>query len=389
MRRTIERRGLPVRQTRQPAKRPTVASPQLDLRSNAQSQTNTVEEAERIAAASGLTYVSDTMPGIRRRRKSGKFEYFRPDQRRVRSLRELRRIAGLAIPPAYRDVWICLDPRGHLQATGRDARGRKQYRYHPEWEVSRDAVKFDRMVAFARALPALRRRLRADLALKGLPLEKVLALIVTLLDVTRLRIGNPEYVRDNNSFGLSTLRNRHARFIRDRRVLLRFRGKGGAAHEIVIDDRRLVRLVRKCQELPGQQLFQYRDDDGAVRDIGSGQVNEYLRSIMGEAFTAKDFRTWGATLGAIRVLAMTPLPEPLTEKACRERISAAVKQVATELRNTPAVCRKSYINPVVFDAWRGGRLPAALPNGKRHRRAEKIALSFLQREARKATRRRA
>ena len=216
----------------------------------------TAEGAEQIAAASGLRYVTDRTPGISRRRKRSKFEYYSANNRRVRRSRELRRIVALAIPPAYRDVWICTDPRGHLQATGRDARGRKQYRYHPEWHALCDVVKFDRMIDFGRALRGLRRRLRQDLALSGLPREKVLALIVTLLDVTRLRIGNPEYARDNNSFGLSTLRNRHVRFIRDGRALLRFRGKGGAAHEVVIDDRRIVRLVRECQELPGQQLFQ-------------------------------------------------------------------------------------------------------------------------------------
>ena len=347
----------------------------------------TAEGAEQIAAASGLTYVTDSTPGISRRRKRGKFEYYSASNRRVRRSRELRRIAALAIPPAYREVWICTDPRGHLQATGRDARGRKQYRYHPEWHALCDVVKFDRMIDFGRALPGLRRRLRQDLALSGLPREKVLALIVTLLDVTRLRIGNPEYARDNNSFGLSTLRNRHVRFIRDGRALLRFRGKGGAAHEVVIDDRRIVRLVRECQELPGQQLFQYRDDDGTVCDIDSGQVNDYLRSIMGAEFTAKDFRTWGATLRAIIALARTPLPEPATEKGCREQIAAAVKRVAADLRNTPAVCRKSYINPVVFDAWRAGRLPAAMSkaaNSLPRNRAEKIALAFLQREAKRA-----
>ena len=343
----------------------------------------TTEGAERIAAANGLTYVSDAMPGIRRRRRNGSFQYFSPANRRLRRARELLRINKLAIPPAYRDVWICTDPHGHLQATGRDARGRKQYRYHPQWDALRDAVKFDRMIEFGATLPRLRRRLRQDLALKGLPLEKVLALIVMLLDVTRVRIGNPEYARDNNSFGLSTLRNRHVRFIRDGRALLRFRGKGGAPHEVVIDDRRLVRLVRKCQELPGQRLFQYRDDHGAVRDVDSGQVNDYLRSILGTDFTAKDFRTWSATVRAIAILAGTPLPEPISEKACKQEIGAAVRRVAAELRNTPAVCRKSYINPVVFEAWRAGRLPQPTGNELSPARAEKVALAFLKREARR------
>jgi DNA topoisomerase I len=244
------------------------------------------------------------------------------------------------------------------------------------------------MIEFGGALPGLRRRLRHDLSLAGLPLEKVLALVVTLLDVTRLRIGNPEYARDNNSFGLSTLRNRHVRFIRDGRALLRFRGKGGAMHEVIIDDRRLVRLVRKCQELPGQHLFQYRDDDGTVRDIDSEQVNDYLRTAMGTDFTAKDFRTWSATVRAIAILAGTPLPEPASDAACKQCIVAAVRQVAAELRNTPAVCRKSYINPVVFEAWRAGRLPqAARTNGHLSpQHAERIALAFLRREARRGSR---
>lgn len=339
-----------------------------------------------MAAASGLSYVTDSTPGIRRRRKGRAFEYYTPDNRRVRSAGELKRIASLAVPPAYRDVWICLNPRGHLQATGRDARGRKQYRYHPEWHASGHAVKFDRMIDFGRALPRLRKRLRQDLALKGLPREKVLALVVTLLDTTRVRIGNAEYARENNSFGLSTLRNRHVRFIRDGRAMLNFRGKGGAEHEVLIDDRRIVRLVRHCQELPGQQLFQYHDDDGSVCDVDSGQVNDYLRGIMGVEFTAKDFRTWGATLRAIAILACTPLPEPVTEKECRAQIVAAVEQVAAELRNTPAVCRKSYINPVVLEAWRNGRLPAAMSSAASPitaNRAEKIALAFLLRESKR------
>jgi DNA topoisomerase IB len=348
----------------------------------------TTEGAKRVAVANGLKYVTDTAPGITRRGRNGRFEYYSPGNHRLRRARVLTRINQLAIPPAYRDVWICSDPRGHLQATGRDARGRKQYRYHQRWHALRDAIKFDRMIEFGSALPRLRRRLRHDLALKALPLEKVLALIVTLLDVTRLRIGNPEYARDNQSFGLSTLRNRHVRFIRDGRALLRFRGKGGAMHEVVIDDRRLVRLVRKCQELPGQHLFQYRDDDGAVRDIDSGQINDYLRAAMGTDFTAKDFRTWSATVRAIAILAAAPLPEPVSDAACRQLVVAAVRQVAAELRNTPAVCRKSYINPVVFEAWRGGRLPqAARANGGLSpQQAEKIALAFLKREARRAAR---
>jgi DNA topoisomerase I len=337
-----------------------------------------------MARAAGLTYVCDSMPGFARRRHGTGFVYFAPDGRRVTDAEALLRIRALAVPPAYDDVWICLDPRGHLQATGRDARKRKQYRYHPEWRRVRDGAKFGRMIEFGEALPRLRRRLRRDLTLPGLPRDKVLAVVVGLLDATRVRIGNEGYVRQNASFGLTTLRNRHARFIRDGRLVLQFRGKGGAEHVVNIDDKRLVRLVRHCQQLPGQQLFQYIDDEGVRRAVTSDQVNDYLREAMGADFTAKDFRTWGATLRAIAIMARTPLPEPSSERACKRCIVAAIDTVARELRNTPAVCRKSYINPVVFDAWRSGslhkRVPSSALTGPRKR--ETSALEFLRRETR-------
>jgi DNA topoisomerase IB len=322
------------------------------------------EAGAKSAAATGLRYVSGESPGLRRRRKGSRFEYLRADGRILRAPAELKRIAALAIPPAYRNVWICPDPRGHLQATGRDARGRKQYRYHPRWRVVRDRAKFDRMVDFGRALPALRRRLARDLAAPGLPREKVIAVIVRMLDSTRARIGNPEYARDTNSFGLSTLRNRHVRFVRDGRLLLKFRGKGGAPHEIVIDDRRLARIVKRCQDLPGQQLFQYLDDEGRRCPVGSADVNDYLREAMGGDFTAKDFRTWGATVQAIRLLSRMPHPERPSERAFRSAIAGVVAQVAESLNNTPAVCRKSYINPAVFEAWRAGRLKQQPPGSR-------------------------
>ena len=342
--------------------------------------------AAEIAVAAGLVYVSDSEPGIRRRRAADGFMYFKPDGRPLRDEKEIARINKLAIPPAYEDVWICTNRRGHLQATGRDARKRKQYRYHPEWRQVRDGVKFERMVDFGAALPRLRLRLRRDLALAGMPREKVLAVVVSLLDATRVRIGNAEYARDNNSFGLTTLRNRHVQFVRDGKLLFRFRGKGGAEHEIAIDDRRLVRLVRKCHQLPGQRLFQYVDDTGDRRPVDSDQVNAYLRDAMGADFTAKDFRTWGATLRAIGLMAGTPLPESASEREQNGCIIAAIKQVATELRNTPAVCRKSYINPVVFSAWRSGALHKAVGEGigAAPRKAEKRALTFLREQARAA-----
>jgi len=346
--------------------------------------TEVMAEAAEMAVAAGLVYVSDSDPGIRRLRKGEAFAYIKSDDRPLVAAAELARIARLAIPPAYEEVWICTNPRGHLQATGRDARRRKQYRYHPEWRLLRDGAKFERMIEFGEALPRLRLRLRRDLALPALPREKVLAVIVSLLDATWVRIGNAEYARDNNSYGLTTLKNRHVQFIRDGRLLFRFRGKGGADHEVALDDKRLAKLVRRCHQLPGQRLFQYVDEDGGRRPIDSDQVNAYLRDVMGADFTAKDFRTWGATLRAIALMAATPLPEAPSERALNECIVAVVKKVAAELRNTPAVCRKSYINPVVFVAWRSRTLHKAIRDDTTvaPRKAERLALSFLRRQSR-------
>ena len=344
--------------------------------------------AADMAAAAGLLYVTDHDPGFRRLRAGKGFRYVTADNRRLTASTELRRIASLAIPPAYRDVWICSKARGHLQATGRDARGRKQYRYHPQWREVRDVAKFDRMVAFGEALPKLRRRLKSDLSLPGLPRDKVLAAIASLLDTTRVRVGNAEYARDNKSFGLTTLRNRHVTFERGR-ALLNFRGKGGVQHEIVIDDKRIAQIVRRCQELPGQHLFQYVADDGQRCRVDSGEVNEYLQQVMGEDFTAKDFRTWSATVHAIRLLACTPLPEKPSQRALTREIVRVVKRVAVELRNTPAVCRKSYINPAVFETWKSGSIhehfDGALDSAGL-RRAETLVLAFLRRQAKAAAR---
>jgi DNA topoisomerase-1 len=310
----------------------------------------------------GLVYVSDQSRGIRRVRKPGprkappRFHYLGPSGKRVRDARTLKRISQLAVPPAYEDVWICANPRGHLQATGRDARGRKQYRYHAQWSRARDDHKHSRMLSFGKALGRLRASVRRDLKLAGLPREKVLALVVKLLDTTQVRVGNEEYARSNGSFGLTTLRDRHARFPARGKALLQFRGKGGADHDVLVDDAHLAKLVRRCQELPGQALFQYRDADGRRRAIDSGQVNDYLRERMGGEFTAKDFRTWHATLHALTLLDKLPLPERRSEAALRRCMNSVVKEVAAGLRNTPAVCRKSYINPAVFDAWRDGAL---------------------------------
>lgn len=338
-------------------------------------------DGPKSARASGLVYVNDSDPGIRRRRRGKGFYYLTPGKRILRKQSELRRIASLAVPPAYEDVWICTKARGHLQATGRDAAGRKQYRYHPRWRKVRDLAKFDRMIDFGNALPKVRRRLRQDVARRGLPREKVLAVIVSMLDSTRARIGNPEYARQN-SFGLSTLRNRHVQFIRNGRALLRFRGKGGVRHEIVVNDRRLARIVRHCQELPGQQLFQYVGDDGERYPVGSGEVNDYLRETMGGEFTAKDFRTWSATTKAVVLLTRKRLAGHRSEHACKREISRVVLRVAQELHNTPAVCRKSYINPAVFEAWQSGLLERVLTGDLSKLssgRAERKVLHFLRR----------
>ncbi|MBS0322049.1 MAG: DNA topoisomerase IB [Proteobacteria bacterium] len=321
-------------------------------------------EARAAARAAGLVYVTDDAPGYARRRHRGAFRYVRPDGSPLRDKGELARIAKLAIPPAYDDVWICMHPRGHLQATGRDARGRKQYRYHADWRVARDGGKFERMAAFAASLPRLRRHVQRDLAQPGLPRAKVLATVARLLDTTRVRIGNEDYARDNHSYGLTTLRARHAQFVRDGRLVLRFRGKGGVDHEVTISDARLVAIVRRCHQLPGQALFQYLDDDGARHAVTSELVNDYLRDAMGASFTAKDFRTHAATMRAVVLMAATPRTECTSERAMRAAIVEAIRQVAAELRNTVAVCRKSYIDPRVFERWRDGSLHAALGEGR-------------------------
>ncbi|HET6804944.1 MAG TPA: DNA topoisomerase IB [Frateuria sp.] len=330
--------------------------------------------------AAGLVYVSDAQPGIRRLHRGKGFAYRDPDGRPLTDKSELARIRALAIPPAYEDVWICADPHGHLQATGRDARGRKQYRYHPDWRALRDHGKFDRILAFGAALPGLRRRTRQDLARSGLPREKVLALLVRLLDETLIRVGNESYARDNRSYGLTTLRSRHLRVVRGR-LRFSFRGKSGQEQEVELDDRRLARIVRRVQQLPGQRLFQYLDDAGERQPIDSGMVNDYLHDACGEAFSAKDFRTWGGTAHAAGVLACTPLPEKGGERARRHALVEAVRQVAEVLGNTPAVCRKSYIHPEVFEGWRDGSLQRAVtPACAAHaRQLEKATLRFLRR----------
>jgi DNA topoisomerase-1 len=306
--------------------------------------------AEPVAAARAvaLRYESDSRPGIKRRRSGQGFSYVGPDGRVVRDRAALARIRALAVPPAWIDVWISPLANGHLQATGRDARGRKQYRYHRRWREVRDDTKYGRMVLFGRTLQRIRARVKDDLALSGLPRNKLLAMIVRLLETTFIRVGNQEYARANGSFGLTTLRGRHVE-IEGARVRLNFRGKGGKAHTIQVSDRRLARLVRRCRDLPGQELFQYLDSEGEAQPIDSADVNEYLRLISGEDFTAKDFRTWAGTLIAARGLSQSADPE--AKRTDKSPVVAAVELVARELGNTAAVCRKSYIHPAVLGAY--------------------------------------
>jgi DNA topoisomerase I len=308
-------------------------------------QADPEKEAARRA---GLRYVSDQAPGVARRKKGQSFSYIRPTGRTVRDARTLARIRALVIPPAWRDVWICTDPKGHLQVTGRDARGRKQYRYHPRWHEVRDQTKYDKLVSFAHALPRIRRRVAKHLRLRGLPREKVLAAVVKLLETTLVRVGNDEYAKQNNSFGLTTMRDRHADVTRSR-VRMEFNGKSGVGHEIDVRDPRLAKIVRECQELPGQELFQYVDDHGEVHDIGSSEVNDYLREISGEDFTAKDFRTWAGTTLAAQ--ALREFEDFDTEASAKRNITKAIERVAKRLGNTKAVCRKCYIHPAVIDSY--------------------------------------
>jgi DNA topoisomerase-1 len=309
------------------------------------------------AQAAGLRYSSDARPGITRRRAGRGFAYRSADGVSLRDRTALARIRALAVPPAWTDVWICPDPAGHLQATGRDAAGRKQYRYHARWRARRDDAKFERLIEFARVLPRIRERCDADLAGPGFSREKVLAAVVRLLEMTLIRVGNEEYARLNRSFGLTTLEDRHAR-VDGASVRFRFRGKSGQRHEVGLRDRRLARIVRRCQELPGQDLFQYVGDDGVPHDVASDDVNAYLREISGADVSAKDFRTWAGTVLAYRALrALAPSEDARTAKA---NVVEAVRLTAGRLGNTPAVARKSYVHPAILDAYLDGSIRAAL-----------------------------
>lgn len=322
----------------------------------------------------GLAYVTDQDAGIRRKpARSHGFNYVGPDGKAVTDERTLDRIRALAVPPAWTDVWICPKANGHIQAVGRDQKGRKQYRYHPRWREARDGDKFDRLIAFGRALPRLRRRVEEDLSRRGLPREKVLAAVVRVMELTLIRVGNREYVRQNNSFGLTTLRNRHVK-VGSTRAMFEFRGKSGKAHRTGFNDRRLARIVRACQDLPGQRLFQYLDETGERRAVESADVNAYLRDALGEDFSAKDFRTWAGTVAAAEALMLS---EPCASPADgRRTINACVKAVAGLLGNTAAVARSAYIHPAVVEAYAEGALD--LKAGGDGRAFELAVLRFLE-----------
>jgi DNA topoisomerase-1 len=338
------------------------------------------EPPEAAAERARLRYVSDAEPGIARRKAGKGFSYRGPDGTLVRDKATLARIRGLAIPPAWTDVWISPFAAGHIQATGRDARGRKQYRYHPRWQTARDETKYHRLIAFARALPALRRRVAADLRRRDLPRDKVVAAVVRVMEETLIRIGNPEYARRNDSYGAVSLRDEHVE-VQGRRIVFRFRGKGGKEHEVEHRDPRVAKVVQACQELPGQELFEYLDEEGEVHRIGSTEVNEYLQAAMGEDFTAKDLRTWtGTVLAAENLVARDP---PASKRAEQREIKRAMTAVSERLGNTPAVCRKGYVHPAVIEGYARGDL-GELHRGASRRlpgldEAENAVLAFLER----------
>jgi DNA topoisomerase I len=300
------------------------------------------------AESAGLLYVSDEEPGIRRRKAGKGFAFRGPNGQPIKDEATLKRIRSLAIPPAYTDVWICPKSNGHIQATGRDAKGRKQYRYHPAFREVRESVKYEHMMDFAAALPGIRARVAADMKKPGMPREKVLATIVHLLETTLIRVGNDDYAKQNNSFGLTTLRNRHVE-VDGSALRFSFKGKSGKTWRLGVQDRRVARIVRQCQELPGQDLFQYVDDDGEVRGVTSDDVNEYLREIAGADVTAKDFRTWAGTV--LAALALQECERFTTQAAAKRNIRAAIESVAARLGNTPTICRKCYVHPEIFDCY--------------------------------------
>jgi DNA topoisomerase-1 len=318
----------------------------------------------------GLQYTGDDMPGYRRRRCGSGFVILDPQGKRVRDPATLRRVKEMVIPPAWTDVWICPQERGHIQATGRDAKGRKQYIYHPEWESLRNETKFARMQEFGAVLPRVREQVDADLRRRGFPLEKVAALVVSLLDQTALRIGNREYERQNDSYGLATLKDEHVE-TSGSNIRIAFNGKGGKLQEVDLQNRRLARLVRQCQELPGQSLFQFETDGGALQPLGSSDVNRYLKDISGEEITAKDFRTWGASVFAAEALNALGPEERRT--VLRRNISGCFRATAHHIGNTPTVCRKYYVHPMVIESYEKGSMFAVFEAATREAESEGLS----------------
>lgn len=310
-------------------------------------------DPKEAAESAGLVYVTDEEPGLRRERTGDGFRYWRANGEPLEDEAVLERVRKLAIPPAWTEVWICPKANGHLQATGRDARGRKQYRYHPQFRELRESTKYEHMLEFARALPAIRTQLAAHMALRGLPREKVLATVVHLLETTLIRVGNDDYAKENKSYGLTTLRNPHVK-VEGSELRFQFKGKSGKTWRLQVKDRRIAKIVRACQELPGQRLFQYRDDAGEVRDVTSADVNAYLKEVTGRDITAKDFRTWAGTVMA--ALALQEFERFDTRATQKKNIRAAIERVAARLGNTPTICRKCYIHPEVLDAYVEGAL---------------------------------
>jgi DNA topoisomerase I len=315
------------------------------------------EEAKESAQSAGLIYVSRERPGIARRRAGKGFQYLNPNGKRVRKQETILRIQQLVIPPAWSDVWICSSSRGHIQAVGKDARGRTQYRYHAKWREVRDESKYGKMVAFGKALPKIRSRVRRHLRLPELPREKVLATIIKLLEITLIRVGNEEYAKSNKSFGLTTIHNNHVN-VNGSKVRFQFKGKSSVQHTIDIQDKRLAKVIRTCQELPEQELFEYVDPDGSRHDITSSDVNGYLQEITGEDFTAKDFRNWAGTI--LAAVALQEFEAFKSEAQAKRNIVAAIEAVAKKLGNTKAVCRKCYIHPVILEVYMQGSLAKAL-----------------------------
>jgi DNA topoisomerase-1 len=332
----------------------------------------------------GLRYVDDSRPGYTRTWKNGAFVYFNTQGNPLSDDADIKRINALAIPPAYTNVWICPDSRGHLQATGRDARGRKQYRYHPHWRETRDATKYERMLAFGAVLPKLRARVTRDLDLEGMPRDKVLATVVKLLDTTLIRVGSEEYARENKSYGLTTLRKKHLS-VKSGTLRFQFRGKSGIEHDVSVSDPRIARIIKRCMDLPGHDLFQYLDANGERHTVSSSDINDYLHDITGADFTAKDYRTWAGSvfaLAALRKLAW----ETVTE--ARKHVVGTIKEVSKILRNTPAVCRKCYVHPAVIEAFEAGELADELPPSRRSglKTDETLLAIFLEKDAKRRAR---